>query len=250
MDSEASDGQSQRTQESPSQVQEGSSPSPVIPSDLSFSAMKSSPASLRYEKLIDEISDDPGFLDPGSVLQVVSEYSDIGSSKSDALYSAERRKIVTLNEVCSAQSPSGKGLGRFSSTKKSEFFKKIMELHSSQAKNTVLITKDKYRKIVIDLKVLRDTGRRTKFISNYYKRYELLEYRDTLTLVRSGTQKRVVAAEDLFDVINSAHLSTNHGGRDSILKFLKDEFFNVTKHQVNTFLSICEGCATKRTRKR
>jgi hypothetical protein len=212
--------------------------------------IKNSPPPIS-EEIVDEASEgflvepDGDYLDPGSILQVVSDIgggsqpleSPLVLTKQSTDFDPPNTNESTVKNECT-------------SSKKDDYFKKIMELHSSQAKNTVLITKEKYRRIAVDLKHLRDTGKRTKFISNYYKRYELLEFMDTVTLVRSGTQKRVVAAEDLFDVINAAHIATNHGGRDSILKHLKEDFFNVTKHQVNTFLSMCDGCSGKRVRKR
>lgn len=205
---------------------------PPVP-DYPYGAMKNSPESIP-DDLMDFMNPDDDFLDPGSVVQVVSDIGNQNDEEDDVIVS--KRRI-------SGDADSFKNVDL---SMQEEFFHKIMVLNSSQAKNTVLLPKDKYKKIAEGLKACKDTGKRSKFISNYYKRYELIDFFGTLTLVRSGTQKRVVAAEDLFHVINSAHIQTNHGGRDSMLKNLKNDFFNVTKHQINTYLSLCEECKVRR----
>ena len=50
---------------------------------------------------------------------------------------------------------------------------------------------------------------------------------------------------DRFGVLNEAHISTGHGGRDRMIEQLKGKFQNVTTKDILLFLSLCEPCVQK-----
>ncbi|KAJ3643438.1 hypothetical protein Zmor_026149 [Zophobas morio] len=52
--------------------------------------------------------------------------------------------------------------------------------------------------------------------------------------------------DELFQVFLSAHLSTDHGNRDKMMKLLKKQFKNVTYKDITIFLSVCQECITKK----
>ena len=50
--------------------------------------------------------------------------------------------------------------------------------------------------------------------------YEVVKYEDVSVLRKKETEKRVICAEDIYDVIKSAHIATGHGGRDDTRKHI------------------------------
>jgi hypothetical protein len=49
-------------------------------------------------------------------------------------------------------------------------------------------------------------------------------------------------ADEIFDVIQSAHIAIRHGGRDRLKKEVSRKYANVTTEMINIFLSMCETC--------
>lgn len=64
-------------------------------------------------------------------------------------------------------------------------------------------------------------------------------------LVKKGTSMRFIPDDELFDVINSAHIP-GHGGRDVMLNTLNEKYANITQRQVATYLQLCETCQLKK----
>ncbi|CAF4564336.1 unnamed protein product, partial [Didymodactylos carnosus] len=58
--------------------------------------------------------------------------------------------------------------------------------------------------------------------------------------------KIVLHDEQLFDCINDEHCRIGHGGRTRTLKEIQKKYCNITKQQVETYLSVCEICQRKR----
>jgi hypothetical protein len=58
-----------------------------------------------------------------------------------------------------------------------------------------------------------------------------------------------IKESDVFDVLHDAHQSLGHGGRDSIylwiLYELNSKFKNITRFEVDLYLSLCEVCQLK-----
>ena len=54
--------------------------------------------------------------------------------------------------------------------------------------------------------------------------------------------------DEAFDIIKRANISTEHDGRDKMLKQLGPRYANVTREVVELFKSLCIECAKKRKR--
>jgi hypothetical protein len=71
------------------------------------------------------------------------------------------------------------------------------------------------------------------------------------TLVSRGeTVKSYLPVEEIYDVIEAAHLAVGHGGRDRLKMETARKNASVTIKMLNTFLSMCETCQQKRKTKK
>lgn len=52
--------------------------------------------------------------------------------------------------------------------------------------------------------------------------------------------------DEIYDVIDSAHATTGHGGRDRIKKETSKNYANITTDIISVFLSMCEVCQLKK----
>jgi len=55
---------------------------------------------------------------------------------------------------------------------------------------------------------------------------------------------------DVFDVLHDAQQSLEHGGRDRMLYELNSKFKNITRSEVDIYLSLCELCQLKHKKTR
>ena len=105
-----------------------------------------------------------------------------------------------------------------------EFQETLLKRYSTHEKH--FIPKDIYYKTIDDLKTASKTTA-TKSRHKYYivKKYEALQCGDVekLTEKRWSTTEQplyYVTIEDTYDIIKKTHISTGHGGRDRMLKYL------------------------------
>jgi Integrase zinc binding domain len=54
-----------------------------------------------------------------------------------------------------------------------------------------------------------------------------------------------VPNSELFDVLQTTHVSIGHGGRDRMIKELGNKYKNITRNDIETFLHFCEPCQQK-----
>ncbi|XP_078509625.1 KRAB-A domain-containing protein 2-like [Lissotriton helveticus] len=54
-----------------------------------------------------------------------------------------------------------------------------------------------------------------------------------------------VGDSELFDVLHKAHLAIGHGGRDRMLKELSPKYKNITRHDIELYIHLCEPCHKK-----
>ena len=110
---------------------------------------------------------------------------------------------------------------------------------------------DLHAEIMQDLLDIEERGK--PFAKRHYfraKQYRLIAHGPTHTLVRRPSGLEVVRDSDLFDVINDMHVSSGHSGRDKTMQQLKKKYSNVTRAQVDLFISTCRNCEAKKVRPR
>jgi hypothetical protein len=57
-----------------------------------------------------------------------------------------------------------------------------------------------------------------------------------------------LSENDLFDAIQTAHMESEHGGRDATVKMLSNRYCNVSKQAIMIFIRMCEPCERKRNK--
>ena len=86
------------------------------------------------------------------------------------------------------------------------------------------------------------------------KRYDVVDIANFQKLIVCGSDpvRYFVPLEDLFNVINEAHIACGHGGEKRMEKELKKKKkkkkANVTRQQIKVFLSMCENCTLKKAK--
>ena len=79
----------------------------------------------------------------------------------------------------------------------------------------------------------------------------MLEIGEVKKLIAKGeTVRYFLPADEIFDVIESAYVAIGHGGRDRLKKEVSRKCANVTIEMINIFLSMCETCQQKKSKKK
>ena len=115
-----------------------------------------------------------------------------------------------------------------------------------------LLPRDVYYQTISDLRLAATTETK-KSRHQYYllSKYEILQCGDVEKLIkkRESPEERpvyYVTIEDTYDIIQKTHISTGHGGRDRMLKHIKEKYANITKDSLELFKSYCVVCQEKR----
>ena len=59
------------------------------------------------------------------------------------------------------------------------------------------------------------------------------------------TIRYYVTKEEIFDILNEAHIDTGHGGRNRMYKEVQKKYKNITQEHISLYLSICTSCLNK-----
>lgn len=63
--------------------------------------------------------------------------------------------------------------------------------------------------------------------------------------VSVGTVRYYMMDSELFHILHLADLAIEHGGRDRMLKELLTKYKNVTCHDIELYIYLCEPCQKK-----
>ena len=107
----------------------------------------------------------------------------------------------------------------------------------TQMISTLLSAKDK---------VETKTGREYHLLAEY----DVLQISTSRKLIKKqetpeDTIKYIVAAEDLYDLIEEAHKNVGHGGQNRTYQEVKLKYYNITNEQCALFKSMCKQCIAK-----
>jgi hypothetical protein len=109
----------------------------------------------------------------------------------------------------------------------------------NKAKNSKCLSKEQWDRIVSRLCEIEGGEKKTLSDYNLLNSYQLLESNDVKVLISKKSQKQIVPIEDIFEILQSAHTTTGHGGRDTMLRrlllkksvsFLRARSYDPSKH--------------------
>lgn len=140
---------------------------------------------------------------------------------------------------------------------RSKFNEQIKQFYESQqavCNQKKPWTRERVLEVIINVKSSKeamDRGvRRTPMQYYWAAKYDVLriDNEDYLILKNSKPESpiRIIAIEDYFDLLFAVHNETGHGGRDKILKSIKNKFY-IQKKPIEIFISLCPTCKIKRS---
>ena len=107
-----------------------------------------------------------------------------------------------------------------------------------------------YDKLVDEVIVAYAAKKKDEKQRRRMKRYQVIQINNRNRLIRPGTEVQPIyflSIDEIYDIINVAHTSSGHGGRDRIRHALKDQYANITYDMINEFLKHCETCHAKKS---
>lgn len=108
------------------------------------------------------------------------------------------------------------------------------------------MTRNVYRQLLVEVEEAKSAAKKTQVQYRRLKRFDIVDHGGTKKLISKDKPGRYfLPVEDIFDVIEEAHVAANHGRRDK-MRMKTKKYANITYEMINTFLSICEVCE-KRT---
>ncbi|XP_014231687.1 KRAB-A domain-containing protein 2-like [Trichogramma pretiosum] len=137
----------------------------------------------------------------------------------------------------------------------SENWKEVFFKEASKGDHYKVIVKSKYDEIVQDvLRAKLSSEKKSAQQFRRLRRFDVIEINDTNKLIAKckddAALKYYVPLEDMYDLLQKAHVSTGHGARDRLLKETSMKYANVTRELVNLFLSMCQSCQQKKIKRR
>lgn len=121
---------------------------------------------------------------------------------------------------------------------------------AANTKNRTFIDDQRYEQLVDEIKNAKTAEKKSP------RDYWLLKHYDFITV---GQKNKLifpvntpnnnimyyVADSELFQVLHETHQGIGHGGRDRMLKELSSRYKNITRHDVELYLQLCEPCQQK-----
>lgn len=118
-------------------------------------------------------------------------------------------------------------------------------------KNSVFLTDERYYQLIKDVDSAKSKTKK-KEPRDYWllKKYDVLVVNNNSKLINpvKNNDNNILyytKESDVFDVLHDAHQSLGHGGRDRMLYELNSKFKNITRFEVDLYLSLCEQCQLK-----
>ena len=116
--------------------------------------------------------------------------------------------------------------------------------------NLCVLSQSDYENLVNEVIVARASVKKDQKQRRRLKRFQVIQESGRNSLIRPGTVHNPVyylVIEEIYDVINTAHASCGHSGRDRIRYALKDRYANITYDMIIEYLKDCEACQAKKS---
>nr|XP_042896273.1 KRAB-A domain-containing protein 2-like [Parasteatoda tepidariorum] len=131
-----------------------------------------------------------------------------------------------------------------------EFDDELCKLRVNAAKNSVFLTEITYLKLINYVQKAKMTTKKETRDYWLLNRYDVMIVESKSKLIYpvkegANTIKYYVTDNELFHVLHEAHLSIGHGGRDRIMKELSTKYNNITRHDIELYIHLCEPSQKK-----
>ncbi|KAL7305521.1 hypothetical protein TKK_0002257 [Trichogramma kaykai] len=130
-----------------------------------------------------------------------------------------------------------------------EFFKE-----ASKGGHYKVIDKSQYDEIIEDILRAKLSSKKTPQQYRRLSRFDVIEVDGINKLIAkrkaNAGLKYYAPLEDIYDIIENAHIATGHAARDRLLKETSRNYANVTRELITLFLGMCQTCNQTKTKKK
>lgn len=136
-----------------------------------------------------------------------------------------------------------------------EFNRRMDEvIKSKMAPNTFLLKRDRYHRLLEQIKSAKTNYPKTPADFRRMKRFEIVDTPDGERIFMAEkigeTRQMYIPVEEMYDVIRDYHLQLNHGGRSRMMVEIKKKYRNITAQSVLLYISMCKGCKHKAVKRK
>ena len=126
------------------------------------------------------------------------------------------------------------------------FLEKLEESIKNKTDHLNVVMKNAYDFLIEEVEKAKSTKNKITLQYRRVSRFDVLVIGDTKRLVARGEKvKYFLPMEEIFDVIESSHISIGHGGRDRMKQEISKKYANITIDMINIYLAMCETCQKK-----
>lgn len=133
-----------------------------------------------------------------------------------------------------------------------KFLAEILECENKKSSHYNVLSSEQYLQLVKQVEDAEKSEKRTPLQQRRLKRFAVLKIGDVKKLIArsEGNIKYYLSSDELYDVIDAAHVAVGHGGRDRMLAETSKKYANITKEMICLYLSMCSVCHEKKTKKK
>ena len=135
------------------------------------------------------------------------------------------------------------------------FLVEVLRSEDEKSTHFNVLTKEKYLELIQQVEEAKKTEKKSPLQQRRLKRFDVVEIGGVkkLTARNEGNTNNIkyyLTADELYDIIDAAHIAVGHGGRDRMLAETSKKFANITKEMICLFLSMCMVCQQKKNEKK
>lgn len=133
-----------------------------------------------------------------------------------------------------------------------KFLTEILQSESKKSSHYNVLSSEQYLELVEQVEDAEKSEKKTPLQQRRWKRFAVLKIGDVKKLIArsEGNIKYYLPSDELYDVIDAAHVAVGHGGRDRMLAETSKKYANITKEMIGLYLSMCSVCHQKKTKKK
>lgn len=129
-----------------------------------------------------------------------------------------------------------------------KFLTEILQSESNKSSHYNVLSSEQYLEIVEQVEDAEKSEKKTPLQQRRLKRFAVLKIGCVKKLIArsEGNIKYYLPSDELYDVIDAAHVAVGHGGRDRMLAETSKKYANITK----ACIYLCVVSVIKRKQRR
>ncbi|XP_045135274.1 SCAN domain-containing protein 3-like [Portunus trituberculatus] len=136
---------------------------------------------------------------------------------------------------------------------KEKFIQNILKWDENKTSQYNILTQDKYASLLQEVNDAKTAEKKIPLQYKRLKQFDVIEIGGIQKLIAKSDKDEIryyLPASEIFDVIKTSHLAIGHGGQDKLKCEIVKRYANITTDMIALFLSLCEVCQSKKTKKK